>query len=331
MSNFESRRRFLKQTALSLGGLTFLGLTGCAQTAASSTAASSAASSEAAAATAAEVSIPAHPYPACEFDLDRVEQLGYDSFYQNGCCYAVTNALLTELKEKVGFPYTAIPSEMFVNGKAGYGAGSLCDSLGGAAAIIGLMCSPDDASAITKELFAWYTSTNLPIYQPEIKAETPTVAKTVNCSDSVTTFMNAAGITEMSDPKRMARCGGVSGDVAKKTAELLNIHFGYMEAPAENTASSEAALADNEYIGEGEGFGGTIKVKVTVDGDKISKIEVLSHGETAGVSDPAFETIPDAIIQAQSTDVELASGASYSSQGIIDAVKDALSPAGLSL
>ena len=260
-----------------------------------------------------------------------MEQLGYESFYQNGCCYAVTNALLTELKEKVGFPYTAIPSEMFVNRKAGYGAGSLCGSLGGAAAIIGLMCSPDDASAITKELFAWYTSTNLPIYQPEIKAETPTVAKTVNCSDSVTTFMNAAGITEMSDPKRMARCGGVSGDVAKKTAELLNIHFGYMEAPAENTASSEAALADNEYIGEGEGFGGTIKVKVTVDGDKISKIEVLSHGETAGVSDPAFETIPDAIIQAQSTDVELASGASYSSQGIIDAVKDALSQAGLSL
>ena len=327
MSNFESRRRFLKQTALSLGGLTFLGLTGCAQTAASSTAASSAASSEAAAATAAEVSIPAHPYPACEFDLDRVEQLGYESFYQNGCCYAVTNALLTELKEKVGFPYTAIPSEMFVNGKAGYGAGSLCGSLGGAAAIIGLMCSPDDASAITKELFAWYTSTNLPIYQPEIKAETPTVAKTVNCSDSVTTFMNAAGITEMSDPKRMARCGGVSGDVARKTAELLNIHFGYMEAAPEEPAAEET-LADNEYIGEGEGFGGTIKVKVTMDGDKISKIEVLSHGETAGVSDPAFQTIPDAIIQAQSTDVDVAAGATFSSKGIIAAVNDALSKVG---
>ena len=215
MSNFESRRRFLKQTALSLGGLTFLGLAGCSQPA-SSTAASSAASSEAAAsATAADVTIPAHPYPDCEFDLDRVEQLGYESFYQNGCCFAVANALLTELKEKVGFPYTAIPAEMFVNGKTGYGVGSLCGSLGGAAAIIGLMCSPDDASAITKELYSWYTSTNLPIYQPEIKAETPTVAKSVNCSDSVTVFMDAAGISEMSDPKRLARCGGVSADVAK--------------------------------------------------------------------------------------------------------------------
>ena len=73
----------------------------------------------------------------------------------------------------------------------------------------------------------------------------------------------------------------------------------------------------------------TIKVKVTVDGDKISKIEVLSHGETAGVSDPAFETVPDAIIAAQSTDVDVAAGASFSSKGIIDAVKDALAQAGL--
>ncbi len=328
MSKFESRRTFLKKTGLSLSGLAFLSLAGCSQPAssASSVAASSQPAAEAEPVV-TEPEIPAHPYPSCEFDLDRVEQLAYESFYQNGCCFAVTNAMLTELKEKVGFPYTAIPSEMFVNGKTGYGAGSLCGSLGGAAAIIGLMCTPEDASAITKELFNWYTSTNLPIYQPEITAETPTVAKSVNCNDSVTIFMDAAGIAEMSDPRRLARCGGVSADVAKKTAELLNVHFGYMEAPAESAeaAPAEETLADNEYIGEGEGFGGTIKVKVTMDGDKISKIEVLSHGETAGVSDPAFETIPDAIIAAQSTDVDAAAGATFSSSGIIEAVNDALS------
>ena len=332
MSKLESRRTFLKKTGLSLSGLAFLSLAGCSQTASSSSSSAVPASSEPAAeavAADAEIEIPSHPYPSCEFDLDRVEQLAYESFYQNGCCYAVTNALLTELKEKVGFPYTAIPAEMFVNGKTGYGASSLCGSLGGAAAVIGLMCSPDDSSAITKELFNWYTSTNLPIYQPEIQAETPTVAKTVNCADSVTTFMAAAGITEMSDPRRLARCGGVSADVARKTAELLNIHFGYMEAeaaPAEN--APEETLADNEYIGEGEGFGGTIRVKVTMDGDQISKIEVLSHGETAGVSDPAFETIPDAIIAAQSTEVDAAAGATFSSKGIMEAVNDALSKIG---
>ena len=329
MSKLQSRRTFLQRTGLSLGGLTLLGLAGCSQPASSASVAASSqpAASAAVTETEAEIEIPSHPYPSCEFDLDRVEQLAYESFYENGCCYAVSNALLTELKEKVGFPYTAIPAEMFVNGKTGYGASSLCGSLGGAAAIIGLMCAPDDSSAITKELFNWYTSTNLPIYQPEIQAETPTIAKTVNCADSVTLFMQAAGITEMSDPRRLARCGGVSGDVARKTAELLNIHFGYMEAAPEEPAAEET-LADNEYIGEGEGFGGTIKVKVTMDGDKISKIEVLSHGETAGVSDPAFQTIPDAIIQAQSTDVDVAAGATFSSKGIIAAVNDALSKVG---
>ena len=90
----------------------------------------------------------------------------------------------------------------------------------------------------------------------------------------------------------------------------------------------EVILADNEFIGEGEGFGGKVKVKVTMDGDRITKIDVLSHSETAGISDAAFNTIPDAIIAAQSADIEVASGATMSSNAIMAAVKDALAKAG---
>ena len=190
------------------------------------------------------------------------------------------------------------------------------------------MCAPDDASAITKELFNWYTSTNLPIYQPEITAETPTIAKTVNCADSVTAFMAAAGITEMSDPRRLARCGGVSGDVAKKTAELLNVHFGYMEAaPAE--PAPEETLADNEYIGEGRRLWRHPSASRSPwTATRSARSKCCPHGETAGVSDPAFETIPDAIIAAQSTEVDAAAGATFSSKGIMEAVNDALSKIG---
>ena len=97
-------------------------------------------------------------------------------------------------------------------------------------------------------------------------------------------------------------------------------------APGEN--APEETLAENEYIGEGEGCGGTSRVKVTMDGGQSSNIEGLSHGETAGVSDPAFETIPDAIIAAQSTEVDAAAGATFSSKGIMEAVNDALSKIG---
>ncbi len=101
-------------------------------------------------------------------------------------------------------------------------------------------------------------------------------------------------------------------------------------SPAANKAPSadETKQEEGNYkelIGTGEGFGGQMQVKVTMDGDKIIAVEVLSNGETAGVSDKAFEEIPKAIVEANSTDVDVASGATFSSNGIIEAVDDALS------
>lgn len=106
---------------------------------------------------------------------------------------------------------------------------------------------------------------------------------------------------------------------------MLNIHFGFEEAPAEEP-KEEVALGDNEYIGTGvSDIGGDVKVKVTMDGDKIAKVDVLSHNETSGISDPAFEQIPAAIIEAQSADVDVVAGATKTSEALIAAVKDALS------
>ena len=59
--------------------------------------------------------------------------------------------------------------------------------------------------------------------------------------------------------------------------------------------------------------------------EKIAKIEVLSHNETAGLSDPAFAQIPEAIIAAQSTSVDAVTGATKTSEALIAAVNDALS------
>ena len=304
----ETRRQFLKKSVAMLGGAALLGSVPFAGAMAES-----------------QPEAPAHPFPYAELDLDEVERIAYEGYFENGCCYGVAKGLLAELSKKFGFPYTMIPAEMFANGKEGYTAGTLCGALGGAAGVIGLCCAPDDARAITKELFAWYTSTPLPIYQPEGDAPVQTISTTVNCVDSVSNFMTEAEV-ERADPIRKRRCGGVSGDVARKTAELLNIHYGFMAAPA--VAEAETELAANEYIGEANGFGGPIKVKVTMDGDKIAKIDVLSHGDTPGICDKAFATIPQAIIDAQSTQVDVAAGATFSSKGIMAAVEDALSKVG---
>ncbi|MDI9476028.1 MAG: FMN-binding protein [Natronincolaceae bacterium] len=81
---------------------------------------------------------------------------------------------------------------------------------------------------------------------------------------------------------------------------------------------------DGIYIGEGEGLGGAIKVEVEVSGGKITSIDLLEHNESPGYSDPAIEQIPKAIIDAQSTEVDIVSGATLSSNGIIEAVENAL-------
>lgn len=170
-------------------------------------------------------------------------------------------------------------------------------------------------------------STNLPIYQPEAAAPVQTVAPSVNCIDSITKFMTAANV-ERGDIIRKRRCGGLSGDVARRTVELLNAHFGFAELPVASPVAEEETLAPNEYIGEAQSFGGTLKVKVTMDGDKIAKIDILSHGDTAGVCNAAYDTVPGKIIDAQSTNVDAATGATVSSKAIMAAVEDALSKVG---
>lgn len=89
---------------------------------------------------------------------------------------------------------------------------------------------------------------------------------------------------------------------------------------------SDIALGANEYLGVGNGLGGELIVKITMDGDKITAIELVKHSETAGVSDPAIEKVPAAIIAANSTEgIDTVSGATITSKAIIAAVKDALS------
>lgn len=265
---------------------------------------------------------PAYPFPYAEIDPDVVRQPAYEGYFENGCCYGVAKALLGELSAKVGFPYTMIPPEMFANGKEGYTCGTLCGALGGAVGVIGLCCEPESSRELVKKLFAWYTSVELPIYQPEVEPPVHTVAPSVNCVDSVTTFMTAAGV-ERKDPIRKRRCGGVSADVARKTIELLNIHFGFAEEPV--VAPVEETVAANEYIGTSSTSRGEMKVKVTMDGDKIAKIDILESSETPGLRDGAFNTVPQAIINAQSTEVDTVAGATESSKAIMEAVKDALS------
>ena len=84
---------------------------------------------------------------------------------------------------------------------------------------------------------------------------------------------------------------------------------------------------DGTYTGSGTGFGGTITVQVTVSNHKIVSINILdASSETASYFANAQGVI-SRIISSQSPNVDAVSGATYSSNGIISAVQNALSQA----
>lgn len=90
-----------------------------------------------------------------------------------------------------------------------------------------------------------------------------------------------------------------------------------------------SAYKDGTYYGTGTGFGGTLKVQVDISGRKIAAIQILENNDGSEYISKASSII-NAIISSQSTNVDTVSGATYSSVGIIQAVRDALSQAAVS-
>ncbi len=82
-------------------------------------------------------------------------------------------------------------------------------------------------------------------------------------------------------------------------------------------------VPDGSYTGVGEGFNDDIEVEVTVDAGEVSDIEVLAQDETPEYWEDAEPTVDD-ILAAQSTDVDVETGATESSEAIVEAVQDAL-------
>ncbi len=81
---------------------------------------------------------------------------------------------------------------------------------------------------------------------------------------------------------------------------------------------------DGVYSGTGSGFKGNTDVKVTVENGQIADITIVSYEDDNEYFNKAKNTIIEEIINAQDTDVDTVSGATFSSRGIIEAVRDAL-------
>lgn len=93
------------------------------------------------------------------------------------------------------------------------------------------------------------------------------------------------------------------------------------------TVYEGSSWMDGVYQGSARGYGGTITVEVTILGGSISNVQVIDHaGETPSYFEKAMAVVPK-IIEMQSPNVDTVTGATYSSNGIREAVIQALNQA----
>lgn len=110
----------------------------------------------------------------------------------------------------------------------------------------------------------------------------------------------------------------------KDTRETENQETQTDDAAAQGEDVDLASCADGVYEGSGRGFqNGKTTVQVTIKDHKITAINVVSNQDTPSYFSRASALI-NTIIQKQSTSVDTVSGATYSSRGIIEAVRNAL-------
>lgn len=142
---------------------------------------------------------------------------------------------------------------------------------------------------------------------------------TYSSNGIINAVRNALGLSSGSSKSKSS--GGNSGTGSSASTE----------SPSISTVTEPSTYKDGTYAGEAEGDeggfeGGLTKVSVTISGGKITAIDLVYNEDTAEYFDMA-KSLVDTIISKQSTNVDAVSGATYSSRGIINAVRNALSKA----
>ncbi len=127
----------------------------------------------------------------------------------------------------------------------------------------------------------------------------------------------------------MAACAKPAENPAPTGTPVQTAPPAETEAPQESP--SALAFTPGTYTGEAQGFGGALKLEVTVDETSILSDNVLENSETEGIGSIAVEKLPAAIVAAQSLGVDTVSGCTMSSNAILEAAKAALSQSGVNM
>jgi hypothetical protein len=184
----------------------------------------------------AEASYTALPWPYAQLNLAVVKRRAYDHYYASGGCMSGTGiALVQTLVETVGTPWDSIPQDMFRYGAGGIHTwGTTCGAIHGAAWVI-QACAGANTTSVINDLFKWYDNFPFPTRDHDSYArftrQKTSVSNSTLCHASASNWAHSTK-NKINSDARKDRCAKVAGDVAGKTAELLNALFAGTYVPA---------------------------------------------------------------------------------------------------
>lgn len=184
----------------------------------------------------------------------------------------------------------------------------------------------------------------------EVTAETREVVKSQDLESLLKTAYSYETADDEAEEESLLKAGKNTSSAfsKKKTSKISKKKNGIKKGslktlPVKTPASSgvgqgstttpttevpEGGYKDGTYQGSGTGFGGMITVQVTVSGGKITAVDILSASGETGSYFASAQGVVSKVLSSQSPNVDAVSGATYSSNGIIQAVQNALSQAG---
>jgi len=177
------------------------------------------------------------PWTYVKLDPEETRILGHELYYGSNCASGAFKAIITQLRDVVGFPYTQVPIDIYTFGGGGVtGWGTICGTLNGVGGAITLAAGKANNDALMNELVGWYTMQAFPTNESNACAEAglfnvdkevsrialpQSVSESPLCHVSVGAWCSSAELASKS-AERAERCARVTGDVAAKAVELLN-------------------------------------------------------------------------------------------------------------
>jgi uncharacterized protein with FMN-binding domain len=180
-------------------------------------------------------------------------------------------------------------------------------------------------------------------YTASAKGISSDIAVTVTFDDSSITEITAdvsgetAGIgADAGDPMiesilaaQSVDVDGVTGATITSDAIKTAVADCIAQATASESAVSEGSADQTVYTASAKGISSDVTVEMTVEGSEITGVSIDVSGETAGIGADIGDQMADAILAAQSADVDGVTGATVTSDAIRTAAADCLAQAGI--